>query len=340
MKYVLFMTIHIETRKVQKTGGSSYIISLPKVWIEKHGIEKKDTLGILSQPDGNLLITPNINSEEYIKSKNFDVDGITDPQYLFRLLIGAYIMGYTIITIISSKRFEPIIRDCIRNFTKIAIGPEIIEETNQRILIKDLLNPKEMPFERTIKRMYILAQTMHEDAIRALETGDKKLAKEVIERDNEIDRLHWLVGRQSHIVLRDIILCQKMGITLEDASHYQFMSKFLERIGDHAVNIAKNLLLIDYKKVDKKLLENISNVSKFSLELLDVSLDAWQQKNIKIANENIEKIKNLTDECEKIITTTENNVEISVPLGYIIESIRRTGEYSGDISEIIINNLI
>lgn len=334
------MTIHIETRKVQKTGGSSYIISLPKVWIEKHGIEKKDTLGILSQPDGNLLITPNINSEEYIKSKNFDVDGITDPQYLFRLLIGAYIMGYTIISIISSKRFEPIIRDCIRNFTKIAIGPEIIEETNQRILIKDLLNPKEMPFERTIKRMYILAQTMHEDAIRALETGDKKLAKEVIERDNEIDRLHWLVGRQSHIVLRDIILCQKMGITLEDASHYQFMSKFLERIGDHAVNIAKNLLLIDYKKVDKKLLENISNVSKFSLELLDVSLDAWQQKNIKIANENIEKIKNLTDECEKIITTTENNVEKSVPLGYIIESIRRTGEYSADISEIIINNLI
>jgi len=334
------MTIHIETRRVQKTGGSSYIISLPKVWIEKHGIEKKDTLGILSQPDGNLLITPNINSEEYIKSKNFDVDGITDPPYLFRLLIGAYIMGYTIITIISSKRFEPIIRDCIRNFTKIAIGPEIIEETNQRILIKDLLNPKEMPFERTIKRMYILAQTMHEDAIRALETGDKKLAKEVIERDNEIDRLHWLVGRQSHIVLRDIILCQKMGITLEDASHYQFMSKFLERIGDHAVNIAKNLLLINFQKVDKKLLENISNVSKFSLELLDVSLDAWQQKNIKIANENIEKIKNLTDKCEKIITTAENNVEISVPLGYIIESIRRTGEYSADISEIIINNLI
>ncbi|MFX1409839.1 MAG: PhoU domain-containing protein [Promethearchaeota archaeon] len=334
------MTLHIETRKVQKTGGASYIISLPKVWIEKHGVEKNDTLGILSQPDGNLLITPNINSEEYIKSKNFDVDGIKDPQYLFRLLIGAYIMGYTIITIKCSKKFEPIIRDCVRNFTKIAIGPEIIEESNQRILIKDLLNPKEMPFERTIKRMYILAQTMHEDAIKSLENGDKKLAKEVIERDNEIDRLHWLIGRQSHIVLRDIILCQKMGITLEDASHYQFMSKFLERIGDHAVNIAKNLLLIDYQKVDKGLLENVSNVSKFSLELLNVSLDAWQQKNIKLANENIEQIKYLTDECEKIIATTENAVEISVPIGYIIESIRRTGEYSGDISEIIINNLI
>ena len=48
------MSFNIETRRVQKTGGSSYIVSLPKEWIEKHGIEQKDTIGILSQPDGNL----------------------------------------------------------------------------------------------------------------------------------------------------------------------------------------------------------------------------------------------------------------------------------------------
>ena len=133
------MTIHIETRKVQKTGGSSYIISLAIVWIKKHGVEKNDTLGILSQPDGNLLITPNINSEEYIKSKNFDVDGITDPQYLFRLLIGAYIMGFSRITLKSSRKFEPLMRDTITNFTQIAIGPEIVEESNNFIVIKDLI---------------------------------------------------------------------------------------------------------------------------------------------------------------------------------------------------------
>ena len=82
----------METRKVQQTGGSSFIISLPKEWIAKNKIKPKDTLGILSQPDGNLLITPNINSEEYVKSKIFDVDHITDPNYLFRVLIGMYIM--------------------------------------------------------------------------------------------------------------------------------------------------------------------------------------------------------------------------------------------------------
>ncbi len=334
------MVINIETRRVQQTGGSSFIISLPKEWIDKHKIKPKDTLGILSQPDGNLLVTPNINSEEYVKSKNFDVDHITDSNYLFRILIGMYIMGYTVITIKSSKKFEPFIRDTITNFTQIAIGPEVVEESNNIIKIKDLLNPKEMPFEKTIRRMYVLAHDMHENAIKALNSGDKTLAEEVIKRDDEVDRLHWLIGRQSHIVLRDIILCQKMGITLEDISHFQSISRSLERISDHSVKIAQNMLLIDFHKMEKNILSDLSKASNYSLKMLDVSLDAWLNKDLNLANENINSVKELIDMCENIYFRLDKFPEFSVPIGYIIESIRRTGEYSVDISEVIINKLI
>jgi phosphate uptake regulator len=334
------MSFHIETRKVQKTGGSSYIISLPKVWIDKHGVEKNDTLGILSQPDGNLLITPKIDNETAIKTKEIIVDDYEDENFLFRVLIGAYIMGFSRIIIKSSRKFDPLIRDIITNFTQIAIGPEIVEESNNIIVIKDLLNPKEMPFEKTIKRMYILVQGMHEDSITALETRDKDLAEEVIKRDNDVDRLHWLIGRQSHIVLRDIILCQKMGITLEQASHFQQMSRFLERIGDHASKIAKNVAILMDHEVDKNLKDEIKEISKLSLGLLNKSLDAWLQKNLLLANENINDIRNLIARTEKINLNDVNRPEVSIAIGYIIESIRRTAEYSGDISEIIINNLV
>jgi phosphate uptake regulator len=334
------MGFSIETRKVQKTGGSSYIVSLPKVWIDKHGVKKNDTLGILSQPDGNLLITPKIDNETAIKTKEIIVDDYKDEDFLFRVLIGAYIMGFSRIVIKSSKKFEPLIRDTINNFTQIAIGPEIVEESNNFIVIKDLLNPKEMPFEKTIKRMYILVQGMHEDSINALEIKDKDLAEEVIKRDNDVDRLHWLIGRQSHIVLRDIILCQKMGITLEQASHYQQMSRFLERIGDHASKIAKNVLILMQYELDKNIKDEIKTVSKLSLDLLNKSLDAWLQKSLVLANENIADIKDLIVATEKISLSTISSAEVSIAIGYIIESIRRTAEYSGDISEIIINNLV
>jgi phosphate uptake regulator len=332
------MSFNIEARKVQKTGGSSFIISLPIEWIKKHGIEAKDTIGVLSQPDGNLLVTPYMSSLKYIREKKLDVDEIKDSDFMFRLLIGAYIMGYNIIEVSSSKKLDSAIKHTVRAFRDITIGTEIEEETENSIKIKDLVDPTEMPFEKTIKRMYIEANGMHEDALKALETGDKNLAEKVIENDDEIDRLNWLVERQAHIVLRDIILCQKLDITLEDASNYKFISRFLERIGDHAVKIAKNVILIDYQKLDKNLFENIMKASKISLELLNKSLDAWLQKDLTLANENIESIKILTAQCNAI--KINPNSEYLVEIGFIIESIRRTGEYSSDISEIIINNLI
>ncbi len=332
------MSLNIEARKVQKTGGSSYIISLPIEWIKKHGIEAKDTVGVLSQPDGNLLVTPYMSSEKIVKEKKFDIDEIKDSDFLFRLLVGAYIMGYNLIEVKSSKKFESSMRDTVKNFSKITIGTEILEESDNVIKIRDLIDPREMLFEKTIKRMYILANNMHEDALKALETGDKTLAEKVIEDDDEIDRVNWFVERQAHIVLQDIILCQKLDITLEDASNYKFISRFLERIGDHAVKIAKNVILIDYQKIDKILYENIMKASKISLELLNKSLDAWLQKDLNLANENIESIKTLTNACNAI--KINPNSEYLVEIGFIIESIRRTGEYSSDISEIIINNLI
>ena len=337
-KEKLIMSFNIEARKVQKTGKSSYIISLPKEWITKYGIKAKDTVGVLSQPDGNLMITPYMSSDKNVKEKKLDVDEIKDLDFLFRLLVGAYIMGYNIIEVLSSKKLKSEIKRTVMAFRDITIGTEIEEESDNNIKITDLLDPTVMPFEKTIKRMYILVNDMHEDALKALETGDKILAEKVIEADDEIDRSNWLVERQAHIVLRDIILCQKLDITLEDASNYKFISRFLERIADHAVKIAKNVMLIDYQKIDKKLYESIMKASKFSLDLLNKSLDAWLQKNLNLANDNIEAMKNLTKTCNSI--KINPNSEFLVEIGFIIESIRRTGEYSSDISEIIINNLI
>lgn len=335
------MVYRVEHRKVQKTGGSSFIVSLPKEWIVEHGIKEKDTLGIISQPDGNLLVTPKIDSEDLIKEIEIDTEKFNSANFLFRALIGAYIMGYSKIKIISSKRFEPEIRECISNFTQIAIGPEIIEETNNIIIIKDLLNPKEMPFEKTIKRIYILVGGMHQDAMTALTTKNTSLAEDVLKKDDEIDRLHWLIGRQTHIVLRDIILSQKMGITLEEAYHYHQISRFLERIGDHAVKIASNVISIINQNIDSKILQRIIEASKYSMDLLDRSMDAWRNKDISQANETIERMPDLVTQCKKISSKQDNeNQGLFIEIGYIIESIRRTGEYSIDICEIIINNLI
>ena len=84
--------INIETRKVQQTGGSTYIISLPKQWAEKMGIKTGVRVSLQAQPDGKLLIDPMLEGRT-IKTKRIDITGC-GVKSLERDIVSAYLYGY------------------------------------------------------------------------------------------------------------------------------------------------------------------------------------------------------------------------------------------------------
>jgi phosphate uptake regulator len=331
----------MEIRRVQLTGGSSYIITLPKEWIKSLRIKKNDPLGIHVQSDGTLLLTPKITQEQLPKVKEFDVSRIPKPTYLLQLLIGAYIAGYTSLKITSPSRMSTATRNVIRSFTQLAIGPEVIEETDTSIILKDLHNPTEMPFDRTIKRMHIIVKGMNEDVIRALETKDKTLAEDVISRDNDIDRLHWFVARQYNILLQNASLTDKMNITIQMASTCFLISRIIERIGDHVVKIAQNTPNLIHSNLDRKIIQKILTANAQSLDIFNKSISSFFKKDIKASNETFESLVKLELLCEEINTLAlQQKGIVAISIGYIIESIRRIGEYAEDISENVINYLV
>jgi phosphate uptake regulator len=308
----------MEVRRVQLTGGSSYILTLPKEWINSLNIKKNTPLGIHMQSDGTLLITPKMMQEQLQRIIEFDTTQAPDSQFLLRRLIGAYIAGYTVIKISSSGRIPESVHGVVRTFTQTAIGQEVVEETDHSITLKDLLNPIEMPFDRTIKRMHIIVKGMYEDTIQAFQAKDKQLADDVIQRDTDIDRLHWLVARQYNIILRHVSLAEKMNITNSTASSCFLISRIIERIADHVLTIAENTSMLVKCKIEDKII-----------------------KQIVAASETIESVTKLEDLCEKISTLVHDQEgSMALSIGYIVESIQRIGEYSQDISETVINYLI
>jgi phosphate uptake regulator len=331
----------MEVRRVQKTGGSSYILTLPKEWINSLQIKKNTPLGIHMQSDGTLLITPKMMEEQLQRVKEFDTTQTPMPMFLLRQLIGAYIAGYTIIKITSNKRISESVQNVVRIFTQTAIGQEVIEETNNSIILKDLLNPFEMPFDRTIKRMHIIARGMYEDTISAIQKKDEKLIEDIIKRDTDIDRLHWLIARQYNIILRHVSVAEKMNINNETASTCFRISKIIERICDHIVGIAKNSSDLIKSEIDDKIFDNILNTSKKSLELFSRSINSYFRKDINNSNETIESVVKLGEACKKINTMVlKKKGSIAITVGYIVESVKRIGEYSQDISETVINYII
>jgi phosphate uptake regulator len=331
----------MELRKVQFTGGSSYVLTLPKEWIDAEKIKKNDSLGVEVQPDGALLITRSIDQEPAQRTKEFDLAGISEPAYLFRLLIGAYISGYTFIVIHSQQRLPPFVREVVRNFTQMTIGQEVIEETDTVIMLKDLLNPAEMPFDNTIKRMFMIVKAMHEDAITAIRSQNQSLANDVAARDNDVDRLHWLIARQTNMILSNAALSRKMGVSSVMALHYFTMSRIIERIGDHAERIVFIAQPIITKGIDPEILGKIAKASELSVGVFNRSIVSFFNNDMKKANQNIESLRVLKTLCEEINTIVlQQETPDAIALGYITESVKRAGEYSADISENVINYLV
>ena len=182
---------------------------------------------------------------------------------------------------------------------------------------------------------------MHEDAITALETRNKALAEDVISRDMDVDRLNWLIARQTNMIMQNASLSRKMGITTSMAMHYYMLSRIIERIGDHAIRIAENIPPIIDGEIDKKILASIKKASSLSLENFDRSIISFFNADMKDANRNIESIHALETICGDINNLVlKQDTLVAIHVGYIAESIRRAGEYAGDISETVINLLM
>jgi phosphate uptake regulator len=323
------------------TGGSSYVLSLPKGWIRERNIQKNDPLGVVSQADGTLLITPNMHYDSTSRTKEFGLKDYPDPTMLLRSLIGAYISGFTTIKITSAGRIPPKVRMVVRKFTQMTIGQEVSEEADNSIVLKDILNPIEMPFENTIRRMYVIVKGMHEDALNALEQGRLDLAEDVVARDTDVDRLHWLIHRQFSLIVENPSLSLKMGITPGIAATYYQISRIIERVGDHTVLIAEAAMTLIEKGVDRMLIMKLTELSEFSLNIFNKSIQAIYSGSIPGANKIISEVEEMEAAYHGLADSVRKmRVPEAVAVTQITQSLHRITEYSSDIAEILINRMV
>jgi phosphate transport system protein len=84
-----------------------------------------------------------------------------------------------------------------------------------------------------LPRMAEIAQSMVKDSIDAFMRDDTDLADQVIARDDEVDLLNYQVYREL------LSYMAEDPHTIASATRLLFISKYLERIADHATNIAE-----------------------------------------------------------------------------------------------------
>ncbi len=101
-----------------------------------------------------------------------------------------------------------------------------------------------------IPRMREVAQGMVRDAIDAFVNEDKRLAMDVIMRDDEVDDLNQMVLEELMFIMT------QDPSTVYRAMKISYVSKYLERIGDHATNIAEMVVYMVEGRIIRHMLPN------------------------------------------------------------------------------------
>jgi phosphate uptake regulator len=322
----------MDTRKVQRTGKSTFIVSLPKNWATKNGVHAGSIIYITQSDKGALLLSTD-RAEKDLKIK-LDI-GEKSGDSLIRDIIGCYVAGYRTIDVVSAH-MSPEQKKDIHNIVGKLIGPEILEETINRVVMQDLLSSEELQAERALRRIRTVVKSMIQDSIDALMTNNKDLATDVIQRDNDVDRLNLLILRQFTEILRSGSIKQE---TLNPITAFNYMqaSSNLERISDHASRIAEMAIKCEYA-LPNDISAELARLEPIIGDLIDDSINFLIQMSSEKANQLIDKIRAVQDRVHLMANSNKVKDKSEVMIRLIVaSSIERMLDYIMNIGELIIN---
>ncbi|HNQ52680.1 MAG TPA: PhoU domain-containing protein [Methanothrix soehngenii] len=323
----------MDTRKVQRTGKSTFIVSLPKTWATKNGIAA-GSIVYINQGDNGALTLSTDRSERDLRVK-LDIGEKTGDD-LIRDIIGCYVGGYRIIEVTSPHMSSAQKKDLHQIVNKL-IGPEILEETINKVVIQDLLSSEELQSEKALRRIRTVVKSMiHDSFTSLLNNNQDELAMDVIQRDDDVDRLNLLISRQFTEILRTGSVKQETQNPIHAFNYMQAASN-LERIADHAHRIAQiareyNCTLADDLK------EELMDMEVQLCGFIDDAISYLLQTNSDKANEMIDLIREIQKSAARI-TVTSDSLGKSEMLERLVlaASLERMFDYIMNIGELTIN---
>jgi phosphate uptake regulator len=334
--------INEEQRKLQVTGGSTFILSLPKEWAIKNELKRGSSMLVREEEDGSLCVMPSsFPKKERHEEAFIRVSQVENPDAIMRTAISAYLNGYSILhvkaqgqKVLSSKT-----RNHLKNFARnYLVGTEIVIDTPTELTLQVLLNYPELTIQNALSRMSIIASSMHKEAIGALRKLDYANAKAVIETDREVNRFALYIVRLLKLAVSNQRVVKEIGIESQrECLGYRLIAKSVERTADHSTKIAENTLQLS-EPVKEEILAKLSVLSGLANSMFEDTMEALFKHDFNLAESVIEKLAQVYEaEKETVESLSSAKTDEIVDLRLIIESIRRTAEYATDISEVVLN---
>jgi len=334
-----------QVRRIQLSGRGSYVLSIPKQWVEQMGMKKGGCVEFIEQRGEGLLLKPfaetKLEEEEQSRCEILIAPDAT-PDAVTRMIISLYLIGYSVIDVNSkSGNFSASLRDCIRDVARNKlVGTELVSESSKSATLQVLLNVPQLLVPDALRRMSSILKAMQQDAVQALASSDRELANQVLKIDDEMDRFSLYIIRQLKWAVKHPSLLARIGLTSPvECLGYRIIIKSIERSADHAARVAQNSLLIQHT-LNATILKDINTLSQSAWKMMEAALKALFERDYQLAESVLidrEKISARESKLvEHLLKEKMHASELSA-LRLISESLRRIGEYATDIAEVVLN---
>jgi phosphate transport system protein len=176
-------------------------------------------------------------------------------------------------------------------------------------------------------------------SIKALKKGDSELAKEIIKKDVEIDQMEVKIEKN---FLELLALQQPVAIDLRFIVGGLKMNNDLERIGDHAVNIAKTV--IDCPRIHRlDTIKKLNQMKKMSCSMLHDVVSAFIHQDADEALEMRQRDEELDAIYEEVVLQTKeilkkdpDKFDENFAVVRVARSLERVGDLATNIGEEVV----
>ncbi len=308
-------------RKVQLAGNSTFVVSLPKEWALAQDLESGMSMHLYPHEDRVVAAAETVPDQD----RSATVDAATvDDETVLRRVRSAYVVGRDRITIVGADGLDQESRRALDRVVGRLVGVEILEDTGERIVVQDLLDVDDVSLPQTLVQARQLALEMHADALEALARNDEELARRVIDRDDEVDRLFAFVSRGFHRGLEDVHEINRLGTDRASAFRDYRIARQLERVGDHAERIATVAISQSGPPADA-IGDSIETVGADARRSLELALAGEGERATDAIEDALEAIEELNRRLY------ESDEPDAYRYGTVLESLRRTGAIASNV---------
>ena len=317
-------------RKIQQTPSGTFFVCIPKDWAERYGLKRGSVVAVNETSDGKLLIDP-----EYGVVPSPRTIVLKPGPYLSREIIGKYLLGFDIIRVEGKEPISLEVRESVKKTASRLVGLEIVEEDYSKIVLQCLLEPSSFPPEKILRRGYSIVAGMHRDVVNALVDGDLSMAKSVIARDEEVNRLYFLLVRILRTIIQNPSLSEKLGVQPIECLDYRLVASLVETIGDECVRTAFKVSELKGSKLDEALKRLIVEFHALCFEAHENALKAFLAGDAGLA----EDVRNMREKIEKALATIEKStkaqsLEVMPHLLAAVSTLHQIYEHSVDIADL------